>query len=73
MVEAPFGRKGHFDIVLYKTENDYLKKVLKGLGGTFAASGVDGEYPVSEPKVVPLECASKKARVLYQRKFPLSP
>ena len=54
------GRRGKFDTILFKTDNDRLRRALNHLGGTECNEGTPVYFTGSEPKEVPLAAADRK-------------
>ena len=69
MAERLPGRRGKFDTVLFKTDDDRLRRALKHLGGTECEEGTPVYFTGPEPKVVPLNAADKKPVFLTAENF----
>ena len=54
------GRRGKFDTIAFKIDNDRLCRALTHLGGTECSEGTPVYFTGPEPKVVPLVAADKK-------------
>ena len=65
------GRRGKFDTIIFKTDNDRLRRALKHLGGTECEEGTPVYFEGPEPKVVPLAGVDKKPVFLTADNFHL--
>ena len=63
MAERLQGRRGKFDTVYFKTDDDRLRRALNHLGGTECEEGTPVYFEGPEPKVVPLTGVDKKTSV----------
>ena len=71
MAERLQGRRGKFDTVYFKTDDDRLRRALKHLGGTECDEGTPVYFEGPEPKVVPLAGVDKKPVFLTAENFHL--
>ena len=71
MAERLQGRRGKFDTVYFKTDDDRLRRALKHLGGTECEKGTPVYFEGPEPKVVPLAGVDKKPVFLTAENFHL--
>ena len=71
MAERLQGRRGKFDTVYFKTDDDRLRRALKHLGGTECEEGTPVYFEGPEPKVVPLAGVDKKPVFLTAENFHL--
>ena len=71
MAEGPLGRRGKFDTIYFKTENDRLRRALTHLGGTESEDGEHVFYSGEDPKVVTIAGVDRKPVFLTKDNYKL--